>query len=194
MKFPSDYPMSPPTLHFVSEFWHPNVFKDGKVCISILHPPIDDPMSGERPEERWMPTQSVETIVLSVQSILGDPNFSSPANVDASVEWRNKPDQYCKRIKKLIQKANATLPQHVEIAHPESNPKKTDPDDDILGDIGGDYEFDYDYGDDVIEEFPSDEDQNTDPEEVVEDSDPESPKEIKNKKSSEKETLEKKKF
>jgi ubiquitin-conjugating enzyme E2 R len=61
------------------------VFADGKVCISILHPPGEDEMSGERPEERWLPTQSVATIMLSVVSMLNDPNFSSPANVDASV-------------------------------------------------------------------------------------------------------------
>ena len=39
MTFPKDYPYSPPSLSFKSEFWHPNVYADGKVCISILHPP-----------------------------------------------------------------------------------------------------------------------------------------------------------
>jgi ubiquitin-protein ligase len=98
MTFPNDYPMSPPTLKFVSEFWHPNgsllrlliahapaVYTDGRVCISILHPPGRDEMSGERPEERWLPTQGVTSVVLSVMSMFADPNFSSPANVDASV-------------------------------------------------------------------------------------------------------------
>ena len=33
--------------------------KDGNICISILHPPGEDEMSGERPEERWNPTQTV---------------------------------------------------------------------------------------------------------------------------------------
>jgi hypothetical protein len=33
------------------------VYPDGKVCISILHPPGVDEMSGELPEERWLPTQ-----------------------------------------------------------------------------------------------------------------------------------------
>ena len=42
-------------------------------------------MSGELPEERWLPTQTVGTILLSVISMLNDPNTSSPANVDASV-------------------------------------------------------------------------------------------------------------
>ena len=34
MKFPPDYPNMPPELRFTSEFWHPNVHEDGKVCIS----------------------------------------------------------------------------------------------------------------------------------------------------------------
>jgi len=147
MKFPSDYPMSPPTLHFVSEFWHPNVYKDGKVCISILHPPVDDPMSGERPEERWMPCQTVETIMLSVQSMLGDPNYSSPANVDASVECRDRQTNYCKRIKGLINKANSQLPKHVKIAHPETNPKKkkAELDEDMIAGVMDDYDLEVDY-------------------------------------------------
>ena len=34
MTFPKDYPNSPPTLKIVSDFWHPNVYPDGRVCIS----------------------------------------------------------------------------------------------------------------------------------------------------------------
>lgn len=55
------------------------------MCISILHPPGVDEMSGELPEERWLPTQTVTTILLSIISLLSAPNTSSPANVDASV-------------------------------------------------------------------------------------------------------------
>jgi ubiquitin-protein ligase len=45
LEFPPNYPFEPPTMRFCSEFWHPNVYKDGKVCISILHMP--DPMNPE---------------------------------------------------------------------------------------------------------------------------------------------------
>uniref|UniRef100_A0A6B2LAY0 UBC core domain-containing protein n=1 Tax=Arcella intermedia TaxID=1963864 RepID=A0A6B2LAY0_9EUKA len=157
MNFPSDYPMSPPTLRFISQFWHPNVYKDGKVCISILHPPGDDPLSGERPEERWLPTQTVETIMLSVQSMLGDPNFSSAANVDASVECRDHFSKYSQRIKTIIQKA-PRLPPHVQIAHPSKEKKPIveekiddydfDVDVDIYGDYGYDFEDDNEEGSD----------------------------------------------
>lgn len=37
----------------------PRATQTGDVCISILHPPVDDPQSGELPSERWNPTQNV---------------------------------------------------------------------------------------------------------------------------------------
>ncbi len=62
-----------------------SVDRDGNVCISILHEPGDDRWGYERPEERWLPVHTVETILLSVISLLANPNDESPANVDAAV-------------------------------------------------------------------------------------------------------------
>lgn len=70
LKFPKDYPLSPPTMKFECPFFHPNVYKDGTVCISILHAPGDDPNRYEDASERWSPVQSVEKILLSVMSIV----------------------------------------------------------------------------------------------------------------------------
>ncbi|KAF7237066.1 Ubiquitin-conjugating enzyme E2 R1 [Varanus komodoensis] len=88
LRFPVDYPYSPPAFRFLTKMWHPNIYETGDVCISILHPPVDDPQSGELPSERWNPTQNVRTILLSVISLLNEPNTFSPANVDASVMYR----------------------------------------------------------------------------------------------------------
>lgn len=46
------------------------VYADGRVCISILHPPGDDPNQYESSSERWSPVQSIEKILLSVVSML----------------------------------------------------------------------------------------------------------------------------
>lgn len=61
------------------------VSKTGDVCISILHDPGEDKYGYERPEERWLPIHTVETIMVSVISMLTDPNDESPANIDAAV-------------------------------------------------------------------------------------------------------------
>jgi ubiquitin-conjugating enzyme E2 G1 len=55
------------------------------VCISILHEPGDDKWGYEKASERWLPVHTVETILISVISMLADPNDESPANVDAAV-------------------------------------------------------------------------------------------------------------
>ncbi|KAH1159104.1 hypothetical protein GLYMA_11G140900v4 [Glycine max] len=85
MSFPSNYPNSPPSVKFTSEIWHPNVYPDGRVCISILHPPGEDPNGYELASERWTPVHTVESIVLSIISMLSSPNDESPANVEAAV-------------------------------------------------------------------------------------------------------------
>lgn len=98
MKFPHDYPYSPPSIRFLTKVWHPNVYENGDLCISILHPPVDDPQSGELPCERWNPTQNVRTILLSVISLLNEPNTYSPANVDASVMYRRWRDSQVSQV------------------------------------------------------------------------------------------------
>ena len=62
-----------------------SVEKNGNVCISILHEPGDDKWGYEKASERWLPVHTVETILISVISMLADPNDESPANVDAAV-------------------------------------------------------------------------------------------------------------
>jgi ubiquitin-protein ligase len=60
IRFPQDYPYSPPTVRFLTKMWHPNIYENGDVCISILHPPVDDPTNTELPSEKWNPAQNVD--------------------------------------------------------------------------------------------------------------------------------------
>uniref|UniRef100_A0A7N5JYM2 Ubiquitin conjugating enzyme E2 G2 n=1 Tax=Ailuropoda melanoleuca TaxID=9646 RepID=A0A7N5JYM2_AILME len=78
LSFPLDYPLSPPKMRFTCEMFHPNIYPDGRVCISILHAPGDDPMGYESSAERWSPVQSVEKILLSVVSMLAGNGLRPP--------------------------------------------------------------------------------------------------------------------
>mmetsp|Transcript_19728 Transcript_19728/g.58508 ORF Transcript_19728/g.58508 Transcript_19728/m.58508 type:complete len:171 (-) Transcript_19728:59-571(-) len=109
LSFPKDYPNSPPNCRFTSEMWHPNVFPDGRVCISILHNPGDDPHGYETAAERWSPVQSVETIMISIISMLSSPNDESPANVDAAKEWREDKDGFKKKVSRIVRKSQEML-------------------------------------------------------------------------------------
>jgi len=91
-------------------FWHPNVYKDGTVCISILHEAKEDAFNTqEAMSEKWRPILGVEGILVSVLSMLGEPNASSPANIDASVEFKDKPEEYKKRIRRLVRQSQDAL-------------------------------------------------------------------------------------
>jgi ubiquitin-protein ligase len=100
-KFPQNYPNKPPEFRFLSKFPHPNIYSDGKVCISILHEGKDE-YGYEHISERWNPSHSVDSVLMSVSYMLSNPNFESPANVDASVLWKNNEKEYKKIIYKLI--------------------------------------------------------------------------------------------
>ncbi|KAJ7365880.1 Ubiquitin-conjugating enzyme subunit [Desmophyllum pertusum] len=144
------------------KMWHPNIYESGDVCISILHPPVDDPQSGELPSERWNPTQNVRTILLSVISLLNEPNTFSPANVDASVmfrKWRDtkgKDGDYERIVKKQVQrskveaeKENIKVPTTVDEYCVKSRPSRSEPED--LTDF-----YDDDYADDVDDDDDDD--------------------------------------
>jgi len=81
------------------------VYKNGEVCISILHAPGEDPMHYEQASERWSPIQSVEKILISVMSMLAEPNDESPANVDAARMWREKRADYEKMVRANVRKS-----------------------------------------------------------------------------------------
>lgn len=65
--FPSDYPHKPPKVDFKTcdglTRFHPNLYRNGKVCLSILNT-----WKGEQ----WTGCQSIRTILLTILSILDD--------------------------------------------------------------------------------------------------------------------------
>jgi len=73
------------------------------VCISILHPAgVDAFNTLETADERWRPILGVEQILVSVIAMLNEPNVSSPANVDAAVQFRDDPRGYRRRVRELV--------------------------------------------------------------------------------------------
>ncbi|ORZ25234.1 ubiquitin-conjugating enzyme/RWD-like protein [Absidia repens] len=102
MDFPTTYPIMPPTLKFTTAMYHPNVYPDGTVCISILHPPGDDKYGYEQANERWSPVHTVETILLSVISMLSSPNDESPANIEAAKEYREDYPLFKKKVRRIV--------------------------------------------------------------------------------------------
>jgi ubiquitin-conjugating enzyme E2 G1 len=101
LSFPKEYPNRAPEFKFITQIPHPNFYKNGKVCISILHEGVDE-FKYESVSERWMPSHSVSTILMSIATLFTSPNLESPADIDASLEWKNNWNNYKNKIYKLV--------------------------------------------------------------------------------------------
>ncbi|KAF3388480.1 Ubiquitin-conjugating enzyme E2 2, partial [Penicillium rolfsii] len=92
MNFEEQYPNKPPGVKFISQMFHPNVYGTGELCLDIL-------------QNRWSPTYDVAAILTSIQSLLNDPNTSSPANVEASNLYKDNRKEYIKRVRETVEKS-----------------------------------------------------------------------------------------
>jgi len=103
IKFPNSYPMSPPRIKFIKPvIFHPNVYPDGTVCISILHSPGEDPFQYEKACERWTPSYGIDKVLLCIANLLAEPNIESPANVDAAKMYRDDRERFDKIADKSV--------------------------------------------------------------------------------------------
>ncbi|KAI4204443.1 MAG: hypothetical protein LQ350_001200 [Teloschistes chrysophthalmus] len=162
MKFTSNYPYAPPEFQFTHPLYHPNIYADGKLCISILHAPGEDEMSGELASERWSPAQRVESVLLSIVSLLDDAETSSPANVDAGVLLRKDPKAFKARVAKDVEISKKDIPAgFVMPTHESTMPKKPEKEEDDA-DFWVDSEDDDGFGGSDTDEGMEDEEQEED--------------------------------
>ncbi|KAJ4755813.1 Ubiquitin-conjugating enzyme E2 19 [Rhynchospora pubera] len=86
LAFNTDYPFKPPKVKFESPCFHPNVDLHGNICLDIL-------------QDKWSSAYDVRTILLSIQSLLGEPNNDSPLNTQAAALWSNQ-EEFRKMVEK----------------------------------------------------------------------------------------------
>ena len=84
VKFPSSYPTMPPSVYFLPPHipTHEHVYTNGDICLSLLG-------------KDWRPTMTAQSIVLSIQSILGSAQSKS-LPMDNVKQAQNKPGEYQK--------------------------------------------------------------------------------------------------
>lgn len=90
LEFPNSYPYSAPVVKFVTPCFHPNVDLGGTICLDIL-------------KEKWSALYDVRTILISIQSLLGEPNNESPLNAHAAELWSDQ-TEYKKYLDEYYEK------------------------------------------------------------------------------------------
>jgi ubiquitin-conjugating enzyme E2 R len=168
MMFTEEYPYAPPSFKFQIPIYHPNVYPDGRVCISILHQPGEDSTSGEAACERWSPLQGVESVLRSVLLLLDDPEISSPAHVDAGVMYRDNRAEYNRKAADTVERSKRDIPAGFVMPTTiiEDAPVLKDADDDFWNEDDELDDFDFGSGtDEEIQDEDEDEENGSDDDE-----------------------------
>lgn len=81
INLPDDYPFSAPKATFVTKIYHMNISERGQVCVDLL-------------KHNWSPALSLFKVLLSLSSLLTDPNPKDPLVPNIATQYNRQRAQH----------------------------------------------------------------------------------------------------
>ena len=94
IQIPSRYPFEPPHVRFVTSIYHPNIDAAGRICLDTLKSP---------PAGTWSPAVSLPSLLLTLQTLLCEPNPDDALMADIANQYKRNYTQFCNEARKRTQ-------------------------------------------------------------------------------------------